>query len=286
MAREDKRDERPPILLVGVANPATVPDLMGLAAKLSAYPGYQVVATHIVTVPEQMQLSAARSSPEVAAGTRLLQQAICQGAEVGLNVRGVVEVAREVHEGLISAVKSQKADLMLVGYSAADTEDARAQARDKAERIFDRIMYRVARGAGIDLIVAKFRRLATGSIMVPVLRGLNLPVSGMVLRALLAAGDAEVLFVRAVEPDADIEEQKQDLDRVLAEHDLIELGDAESVSAPDPRAALIERASEYDMAIIGAERPTIVDAVFGNIAERVASEASCSALLVRAARKC
>ena len=281
MAREDKRDEHTPILLVGVANPATIPDLMGLAAKLSSYHGYQVVATHIVTVPEQMQLSAARSSPEVAAGTRLLQQAIRQGADVGLNVRGVVEVAREVHEGLISAVKSQQADLMLAGYSAVDTE----QARDKAERIFDGIMYKVARGAGIDLIVAKFRRSSVGSIMVPVLGGLNLPVSGMVLRSLLAADDAGVLFVRAVEPDADIEQQKQDLDSILAEHDLDELGDAEIVSAPDPRAALIERANEYDMAIIGAERPTVVDAIFGNIAERVASEATCSALLIRAARK-
>jgi nucleotide-binding universal stress UspA family protein len=203
-----------------------------------------------------------------------------------MQARGVVEVAREVHEGLISAVKSQKADLMLVGYSAADTEDVRAQARDKAERIFDRIMYRVARGAGIDLIVAKFRRPAARSIMLPVLRGLNLPVSGVVLRALLAADDARVLFVRAVEPDADVEQQQQDLNRVLDEHHLDELGDAEIISSPDPRAALIERASEYDMAIIGAERPTIVDAIFGNIAERVASEASCSALLVRAARKC
>jgi len=283
MGKQDKPQERPPVLLVAVANPATIPELMGLAAKLSAHGGYQCVATHIVTVREQIQLSAARSSPEVSEGTRLLEEAISYAAKIGIHARGVVEVAREVHEGLISAAKNQHAELVVVGYSVVGEQQTAGRGRD--ERVFDRVMYRVARGAGIDLIVTKFRRPTVGSIMVPVLGGLNLSLTGMILRSLLAADDAAVRFVRAVEPHADAEKQQQDLERVLAEYDLLALGDAEIISASDPEAALVKRADEHDLAIIGAERPTIADTIFGNMAERVASEASCSVLLVRAMRK-
>ncbi len=279
MPERDNQAESPPTILVGVSNPATIPQLMGLAAMLARHCEYTVVATHVVTVPEQMRLSAARSSPEVAAGTQLLRQAIREGSEQGIPVRGVVEVAREVHEGLIAAADSQEAELLLVGHS--DMPDAPA-GPDKA---FDRIMYKVARSTGANLIVAKFRRPAIRSILIPVLGGLNLPVTGRLLKSIIHETDAEVCFVRAVKPDVDTEEEAQDLAEVLAAHDLDSLGETEILSAADPQAAIIERANEYDLAIIGAERPTIVDAIFGNIAERIASQATCSALLVRAARE-
>ena len=280
MPKRDSQAESSPTIVVGVSNPATIPELMGLAAMVARHCGYQVVATHIVTVPEQMRLSAARSSPEVAAGSQLLRQAIREGGEHGIPVRGVVEVAREVHEGLIAAADSQNAELLLVGHS--DIPDAPPVGPDKA---FDRLMYKVACGTGANLIVAKFRRPSIHSIVIPVLRGLNLPVTGRLLKSIMQETDAKVCFIRAIKPNADAEEEARDLAKVLAAHDLDSLGEAEILTATDPQAAIIERANEYDLAIIGAERPTIVDAIFGNIAERIASQAACSALLVRAARK-
>ena len=279
MPKRDSQAESSPTIVVGVSNPATIPELMGLAAMVARHRGYQVVATHIVTVPEQMRLSAARSSPEVAAGSQLLRQAIREGSEHGIPVRGLVEVAREVHEGLICAADSQKAELLLVGHS--DIPDAPVGS-DKA---FDRLMYKLARGTGADLIVARFRRPAIRSILIPVLRGLNLPVTGRLLKSIIQETDAKVCFIRAIKPDADAEDEAQDLAKVLAAHDLDSLGETEILTATDPQAAIIERANDYDLAIIGAERPTIVDAIFGNIAERIASQAACSALLVRATRK-
>jgi len=264
-------------LLVGVANPATIDHLMGLAAILARGDEYRVVATHIVTVPNQMALGAARQSPEVAAGTRLLQQAINEGARNRIAVRGVVEVAREVHEGLLSAAVNQEADLILVGYSDADERN------ERAERHFDRIMYRVARNTRANLLVAKFRTEQLRTILMPLLGGQNLPVSGMVLNAIRAhRPDVRVTFIRAIHPDEDVAENRADLHRVLAEYGLEGVGAEEIVVSEDPQAAIVERAEDFDLAIIGAERPTIVEAIFGNMAERIASQAACSALLVRA----
>jgi len=209
----------------------------------------------------------------------MLQQAIREGGEHGIPVRGLVEVAREVHEGLISAADNHHAELLLVGH--ADLPQVPA-GPDKA---FDRLMYKLARATAANLIVARFRRPEVHSILVPVLRGLNLPLTSKLLKAIVQQTQAGVCFVRAVGPEADPQAEAEDLGEVLAAHGLAGLGETRILSAADPQTAIIEQANDYDLAILGAERPTIVDAIFGNMAERIAAQATCSALLVRATRE-
>ena len=69
----DAPDTLPATLLVGIANPDTVPLLMGVAGRVARFTDASVFATHIVTVPMQMTLSAARNSPEVARSSELLR---------------------------------------------------------------------------------------------------------------------------------------------------------------------------------------------------------------------
>jgi len=279
MNRNANHDGDVPVLLVGVSNPATTPELMALAARMARHRGYQVVAIHIVTVPDQMGLGDARNSPQVAAATHLLRQAIREAAAHGVTARGVVEVAREVHEGLISAAASQRAELLLVGY------EEKAPGTARGEHYFDKLVEKVARGTAVDLIAAKFRKPHIASILMPVLGGVNLPVSGMLLRSILRDSPAAVTFIRAVAPDADAEAELADLRAVLAAYELDELGEPEIVAAAEPQAAIIERANQFDLAIIGAERPTLVEVLFGNMAERIVSQATCSTFLVLAARQ-
>lgn len=263
-------------LLIGISNPNTIPDLMSLAGMIVVETGYDAIATHIVTVPDQMSLGAARSSREVQAGSQLLRQAINVAQQEGFGARGVVEVAREVHTGLISAATTQHADLVLVGYSDIEGPD------DKMERRFDRIMHKVARGTDADLIVAKIRQREVHEVLMPLLSGENLRISKMALQAVLRQTGASVQFVRAVTPDADREAQLADLHDVLVKYGMSELGDANVIVASDPQSAIIEHANDFDMTILGAERPTVLEALFGSMAERIASQAKCSVLLVRA----
>ena len=264
-------------LLVGIANPDTVASLMSLAAHVANYAGCEVIATHIVTEPTQVTLSSARSSPEVVAAEELLRQAIRAGAAAGVQVRGVVELAREAHTGLTCAVTDQEADVLLVGYS--DVEPG----RDAGERAFDRLMHRIARSITADLIVAKFRRETISSILVPIAGDHNLAVTGLVVKAIRAGTGAEVRFLHVVEPGANPQDDELGMRNLLSAHGLREVGEFEIVRTASPTATIIERADAHDMAIIGAEaRPSLADAIFGNAAERIASEASCTVLVVRA----
>jgi nucleotide-binding universal stress UspA family protein len=277
MPRADRASERARAVLVGIANPNTVDALMDLAASLASYADYSVVATHVVTVPPQASLGSARGSRQIAAARRVLVSAIRAAADRGLSVRGVVEVAREVDEGIISAAATQRAELILVGHS--DIEPG----ADRAEKSFDRIMHRVARGTRSDLIVAKFRRETIASVLVPVGRGTNLRVTGLLAQALAASRDAAVRFLHVVEAEGEREERQRTLAGLLAEHGLVEVGELEIALSDNPLAAIVERANQHDLTIVGADpRPSLAESIFGSWAERIATQAECTVLLVRA----
>ncbi|MGC9320184.1 MAG: universal stress protein, partial [Armatimonadota bacterium] len=146
-------------MLVGIANPETIEALMDLARCLAGYADYNVIATHILVVPPQAHLGSARGSAEMAKARQLLLDAIREGAGEEVPVKGVVEVAREVSEGLVSAAETQEVSLILVGHSERAEEDEAAGKR------FDRVMHQVARETEADLVVAKFRRDQIGSIL-------------------------------------------------------------------------------------------------------------------------
>ncbi|MFP4248933.1 MAG: universal stress protein [Armatimonadota bacterium] len=279
--RSRSNDEKP-TLLVGISNPETTGGLMDLAKSLAEHADYEVVATHILPVPPQAHLSSARGSGEMAAAREKLLEAIREAGARNVRARGVIEVAREVNEGLVSAAESQKASLILVGYSdPGDREED-----GDGERSFDRVMHAVARNTEADLVVAKLRREEVGSILLPINTGLNLAVSGMLARAISREREAPVTLIHLLREDEEEDEARERLEANLDEEGLSDLG--ELVIEPlsddvEPIDQLVEIASGYDMAIVGAEpRPSIAESVFGSWAERVAREADCTVLLVRA----
>jgi len=276
MTKQDKSST----LLVGVANPATIPRLMGLAADLALQIKSQLVVTNVVVVPAQIGLVSAKDSPMVRAATELLRTAIRAVSERKVSARGVVEVAREPDEGMIAAAESQKAGALLVGYSDVGNTSS------SAERAFDRIMHRVARSASCDLIVAKFRREKSEKVLIPVAGGgTNLRVTSALARALVESRKASIQFLHVISPEADAKESERKVLVLLEHYGLKELGPLEVVSSEDPIDTILQRANDYDLAIVGTDaRATIAEAIFGNPAENIADRADCSVLLVRAVR--
>jgi len=277
MQKPDDRHEDGPSLLVGIANPDTIPYLIDLAASIVLQANYRLVATHIVTVPPQAKLDSARASPQVASARKLLLRAIRTGAQEGVRVRGVIEIAREVHEGLVSAASNQQADLLLVGLSDVQPGP------DRAEKAFDRIMHRVARQTPSDLIVAKFRGSSMSSVLVPIAGDVNLRVTGLIVRAMAESKHAAVRFLHIAEPGADTDIAAGRISAILAQHKLDSLGELQIASGEDPLSVTLSHVNQHDVTIIGASaRPSLAESVFGSWAERIASQAQRTVVLVRA----
>jgi nucleotide-binding universal stress UspA family protein len=265
-----------PTLLVGISNPATAGKLLRLSTILAAAGGWKIVLTHVVTVASQISLTTGRSSPEVVRARDFLQGVQSSAAARGVEAGALVEIARSVHEGLLAAAESHRAEMILVGYSEADTEIA-----DTEEEVrFDRTMHRVARKAPADTVVAKFRREGLRRILVPVAAEAPLRVTGLLCRAFSRLDEATLTFLHVVEPEASMEEGRRRMTDHLAERGVAAFGSLVVVASNDPVAAVVEAAADHDLVILGPSgRPGLMTAIFSSRAQKIAEEAPCSILL-------
>lgn len=253
---------------------------MDLALCIAPEAGYEIVAVHVVEVPPQAHLGSVRGSDEMVEARKRLLAAIRQAAADDVQIKGIVEVAREIDRGLISAAESQNASLILLGYSESGEDDDDGG----EERRFDRVMHKVARGVRGDLVVAKLRHEDLGRILLPINTGLNLTLSGMLARALSRANDAPVTILHLLREDEDEDEARARLEALLAKEGFEDIGELEIEEGETaPLDRMLELANHHDVAILGAEsRPSIAESIFGSWANRIAREAECSVLVVRA----
>ncbi len=264
-------------LLVGIANPTTVPPLIRLAGHLAAASHCRVVVTHVITVPAQTALGTMRGSAAVVHAECLLRDAVRAACQQGTEARGVVEIAREVREGLLSAVDTQAADLLLIGDSEVASDG------ERGKRKFSRLAHQLVATTSCNLVVARFRREAMARVLIPIAAGVNLALTGLLAHALVTRAGATVRFVHLHNPDADAGAARRDIEAALRHHGLTALGPLDVIPTYHRASAVLEQAADYDLVIVGAERRSALrEAVFGNVAERIASQATTSVLLVRA----
>lgn len=274
MTAENSRDGRS-TLLVGISNPATLDPLLHLTSLVADAGPFDVILAHVVTVAEQRSLDSGRSSPEAIRARDLLRGAVRTIAEAGIETRAVVQVARSVDEGLLAAAESRGARLVLVGYSEGD-------GGGEGEKEFDRVMHRVARGAETDVVVAKLRQEEMTSVLVPVAPEPRLDVTGLLCRALHAGDGASIHFLHVTDTGEAVAEAERRLRERLEDAGLGDVGDLEVVAAPERVDAIVRRAADHDLVIVGpATRPSLMSALFGSISERIAEGVPCSALLIR-----
>lgn len=268
-------DDRSRTLLVGISNPATASRLVALAARIVAQRPWTVLLTHVVTVADQISLTTGRSSPEVVRARDFLQAVKSEAAGAGLAARALVEVARSVDEGLLSAAQSRDAALVLVGYSEADETDAGGEV---GEERFDRTMHQVARKAEADVVVAKFRTGTMSRILVPIADGAPLELTALLCRALAADTAGAVTFMHVAGPEP--ESARPRLARQLEDAGLASLGRLDVVGGTDPLDAVTKAAEDYDLMVVGpSQRPGLMSAIFSTRAQRLAEESPASVLL-------
>ena len=256
-------------LLVGISNPSTMPRLVDLAVRLNLSAGCELVFTHVVEVPRQIGLAAARSSPDVVAGRRLLQEALDRAGEAGVVGEAVVEVGRAAHEGLVAAARSRGADLVMVGYSEPPKE-----ADEAGEKRFDRFTHRVARDLAADLIVGKFRGEGADRILVPVEPASDLTAVGLLVGAFMQDRPRTVRFLH-VSAEGDRAVESDQVRARLSDAGLAQFGELESVSG-DAAEMVLTRAENCDMILLAS---TPSGSLRGAVTEAIADGAACSTLL-------
>jgi nucleotide-binding universal stress UspA family protein len=263
-------------LLVGVSNPATAARLVQLSSVLAAQGGWDILLVHVVRIASQISLTTGQGSPDVVRARDFLQAVRADAEASGVRARALVEVAREVDEGLVAAAESHEARMILVGYS----EESEGLAENRGEDEFDRTMHRVARKADADVLVAKFRGPGMDRILVPVAAEPPLLVTGDLCRALGSSPEATLTFFHVVAPDADVEAARESSRDWLETKGVASLGQLVVRAAENPIQAIVEEARAHDLVIVGpSSRPGFLDSIFSSRSQKIADEVSATVLM-------
>lgn len=124
-----------------------------------------------------------------------------------------------------------------------------------------------------------------GRVLVAVRGGVNVPTITATVAALVADRETTVTVYHAAKPDADA----SDAERVLegTARALVDAGvDRSRVTttverSSTPIESLLQAANDHDLLVVGEDKPTLRDQIFGDTSARIAERATVPVLVVR-----
>jgi len=259
-------------VLVALANPAHVPNLMAVACAAAKRRGGHVVAISVIRVPSPTPLEAGWSG--LAASEAVLADALAEGQRWGVPVLVMARVGRSVPKAVLDVIQSHQINLLVLGWRGYSGDE---------QRVLGAILDPLVRSAATDIAILKapyslpgVRRRAGKrfEILCPT-TGSRHGALGMELTAALADllnGQARFLHIRP--PGRPVAEGVRRLVEGGVPVDAVESGHVEDT--------LMHEAAGADLLVMGASRETALQLVmFGSMPESVARQVDTPVILVK-----
>ncbi|MFB6352703.1 MAG: universal stress protein, partial [Halobacteriales archaeon] len=276
---EETPDHRDYRLLVPVANPATVEQLMRTAIDLANERDGEIVVMTVVTVPQQTPLAEGRQF--VDEERAVLDEAMAIGEEAGVPVSGAIRIGHDVSRAVLNTIEAESADAVLLGWRG------RSQRRDV---VFGSNVDEVITKAPCDVLVERIGPRPDGvdRILLPTAGGPHAELSAEVARAIARANDATVSVVTVVEPDATARQRDASRDRLERVAGLVGDGvavETDLIDADDVVDAIVDRSADADVTLVGATREGLFQQLlFGAIPEQVARRVDGTVIMAKRSR--
>ena len=262
-------------VMVPLANPAHEKELITLASAIARQRGGTVVATHIITVPDQTALaSAAERADEIDETSAQLLESAREDAETfGVDVETHTILSHRSFEEIFDAARTHDADLVVMGWGP-DAHGSPGRAESALNEFTEAVP--------CDFLVLQDRGFDPSRILLPTAGGPDSDLSASVAQMLRAEYGSEVTLLNVA--DDGVDEARAFLQEWAAEHDL---ADAELVvETGDVETAIAAAAEDATMLLIGAtEEGLLRRLVTGSLVLDVVSEVDCSVLLAEKHRK-
>ncbi len=263
-------------VMVPLANPEHERDLVELASAIAAQRGGTVVATHIVTVPDQTALAGAAEYVDELDDTsqQLLESARNHAEAFDVPVETNTIISHRSFEEVFDAARTHDADLVVMGWGP-DSHGSPG----RVESAMDEVTGTVP----CDFLVLKDRDFDPSRILVPTAGGPDSELSGMIARLLHDQyGSAVTLLNVADEGEQD--EAEEFLSSWAAEQGL-DFADRR-VETGDVEAAIERAARDASLLVVGAtERGLLSRLVSGSLVLDVVDDVDCSVVLAEKRRE-
>ncbi|RKS81999.1 amino acid/polyamine/organocation transporter (APC superfamily) [Haloarcula quadrata] len=260
-------------VMVPLANPAHEQELITLASAIAKQRGGTVIATHIVTVPDQTALSAAadRSDEIDKSSQQLLDNAREDAETFGVDVETHTILSHKSYEAIFDAARTQTADLVVMGWGP----DAHGSP-GRAESAMDELTETVP----CDFLVLRDRGFDPSRILLPTAGGPDSELSAGIAKLLQSEYGSDVTLLNV---DDDREAGERFLEEWAAEQGL---EDADRlVKSGDVETAIRNAATDATLLLIGAtEEGLLRRLVSKSLVLDVVDDVECSVLLAEKRR--
>ncbi len=272
-------------VLAALARPETEGSLLQLGRWLAAGEDEagEVLGVHLVEVPHQTPLDAARDrvAPQQGTGSRLAAPAAGPGPQMtpalsDTTIRYVTDVTHDIVAGLIATSRNEALDLVLLGWRGGFS----------VGRIYNSPVQRLLSDSHTDVAVLKDRGLeALERILVPWGGGVHARLGLEFAVRVARATGARVELLRVVKEGTDLEREQRTLRRVIEQvcdgaGDSVELRIVEDASVAEGLQREVVD-TDASLVVIGASLESrIRNVLFGSIPDLVAERAACSVLMV------
>jgi amino acid transporter/nucleotide-binding universal stress UspA family protein len=257
-------------VMVPLANPENESDLITLASAIAKQRGGTVVATHIVTVPDQTALAgAAERSDEIdETSQHLLDSAKADAETFGVDIETHTILSHKSFEGIFDAAKSHTADLVVMGWGP----DAHGSP-GRAESAIDELTESVP----CDFLVMRDRGFDPSRILLPTAGGPDSDLTASVAKMLRAEYGSEVTLLHVAD-EGDRADSEQFLETWAEEHGLAD--STRRVETGDVETAIETAAEDATMLLLGAtEEGLLRRLVGGTLVLDVVDDVDCTVVL-------
>ncbi|MFT4882693.1 MAG: amino acid transporter/nucleotide-binding universal stress UspA family protein [Natronomonas sp.] len=257
-----------PTIMVAIANPRTEAPLVSVAGALAKHQNGEVLATHIVQVPDQTALSAAAENDNLMAESeRLLADAKEDAEEMGVDVETTTILSHRGLEEVFDAARTHDVDKVVMGHGGARFAGGRA------ETALDELTHDLP----CDFLVLKDGGFDPSKVLLPTAGGYSSDLSAEVARALRDTLDSEV-SVLYVADEGKKAQGHEFIGEWASDHGL---DDAEIlVETGDIEDAIEAAAESRTLVLIGAtEKGLLSRIVSGSLAFSVLEDLDTSVLL-------
>jgi APA family basic amino acid/polyamine antiporter len=272
---ERNPSEREYQVVVPIANPDHVEQLMRTADDLAEVNNGEVLVMSVVTVPEQTPLEEGRQF--VDDKRDVLKRAMDLAEEANVPVSGTVRIGHTVSDAILNTIDQYDSDAVLLGWGG--------QRSSRAEIVLGSTVDTIATEAQCDVLVEKIGSVESiDSILLPIAGGPHAEFSAETARAIARSENATVHVSHIVDPDAS-ENERSDAQNLVAEtmerFDDVAV-EQEILEGTDIAETIINKSESHDITVIGATREgTLQQLVFGAIPETVGEAAPNTVIMTK-----
>ena len=278
--------ERPYRIVVPVSNPATERGLLRIAAASAAeHEGAEVIVVNVVTVPDQTSLAQeiAFEKDRVARQQEILDEAADIAEELGVVLRPVAVVGRDISDAILDVLENEDADEIVLGWHGD---------RSRRDWILGSNVDPLVEHAPCEVTLVTGSNESVGRTVVFVGGGPHSELAverGMQLVHSDRWATLELVNVQPTgeDPDATRKLGYELLERTAssAQLDPVEY-EARVVLAEDVDSAILEEAETADTVVIGATGTGPVEGVlFGSLPERISEHAPGTVVIVEGSQR-